>query len=73
MFLWKCVFFENLEPIVNFVSRHGLYFRTASSSIELAPLCCARFDLPSSLGSRLLTEILCGAIALMGRSDLEMS
>jgi len=47
MFLSKCVLSEN--SIVNFVSRHGVYFRRMSSPIGLnAQLCCARFDLPLS-------------------------
>ena len=45
MFVSKCVTSEN--GIVNFVSRHGVYFRRVSSPIgHNAQLCCVRFDVP---------------------------
>ena len=45
MFVSKCVTSEN--SIVNFVSRHGVYFRRVSSPIgRNTQLCCVHFDVP---------------------------
>jgi len=44
MFVSKCVYSKS--SIVNFVSRHGVYFSVVNSPIELnTQLCCSRFDL----------------------------